>query len=341
LFPEVSGKIVSQSKKLVPGGRFRAGERMLGIDSRDYNLAVKQQRAAVQQAQMELATERARGAVAKREWSLIDKGIEPTAEGKKLALREIQLETAEAALASAESGLERAIINKSRTEIRAPFSCIVTEEFVDKGQVIGPSMQIATIVDSDLFWIRVSVPMDKLSWIRIPGMGAKEGSSVRVVQNVGPGKDVERRGRVTELLSDVDPRGKMARLIVAVENPLGLKGDEERKDYPLLLGAFVNAYIEGPTVEGALAIPRTLLRDGQQVWLERGGKLDIVPVELVWATEDEALVRGNITEEDRVVVTSIASPIQNMPLKLLDGMKERKLPPEGGVFAQQKASDPK
>ena len=101
LFPEVSGKITYCSEKLVLGGRFKKGETVLRIDPKQYNLALSQQRAAVAQAQMELSMEKGRKAVAEREWHLIEDEVKPTEQGKRLALREIQLETAEASLAAA------------------------------------------------------------------------------------------------------------------------------------------------------------------------------------------------------------------------------------------------
>ena len=52
VLPEVSGRIVFVSDRLVPGGRFQAGEVMARIDARDYELAVDQQRGLVRSSEL-------------------------------------------------------------------------------------------------------------------------------------------------------------------------------------------------------------------------------------------------------------------------------------------------
>ena len=80
----------------VTGGRFSPGQILVRIDPADYDIMLRQQQARVVQAKMELARERGLKSVAEREWKLIQDEVQPTAEGKKLALREIQMENARA-----------------------------------------------------------------------------------------------------------------------------------------------------------------------------------------------------------------------------------------------------
>ncbi|MFP4391205.1 MAG: efflux RND transporter periplasmic adaptor subunit, partial [Desulfococcaceae bacterium] len=139
LQPQVSGHIVEVSPTFMPGGRFLEGEVILKIDQRDYEIAVQQARAQVSQAQVELKTERGRGAVAKKEWNLLGGEIRTTPEGKSLALRVPQLENARASLESAKSSLAKAQLDLERTVIRAPFNCFVREKNVDVGQFVTAS----------------------------------------------------------------------------------------------------------------------------------------------------------------------------------------------------------
>ena len=74
VIPEVSGRIVYVSERLVPGGRFRTGDVMARIDARDYELAVEQQRGLVRSAELEVEMERARQAIALEEWRLLGDG---------------------------------------------------------------------------------------------------------------------------------------------------------------------------------------------------------------------------------------------------------------------------
>lgn len=316
VFPEVGGRIVKQSEELVPGGRIPKGKLVVRIDPRDYNLALSQQAAVVTKAEMDLATEQARKEVAEREWALIAEEVQPSEAGKKLALREVQLETAEASLESAKSGLRRARLARSRTTIKAPFNALVTEEYVDRGQLVGPATRIATLVDSDVFWVRVSVPVDRLPWISLPDKRGEGGSPARIVQRVAEGVEVVREGRVIKLLGDLEPQGKMARLLVEIRDPLGQANAQGEDRLPLLLGAYVNVDIEGPAIEGAVALPRPALRDNDRVWLKQHGQLAIRDVDVIWTTEDQVFVRGDLTVQDEIVVSRIDAPVEGMSLRI-------------------------
>ncbi len=322
IFPEVGGKVVYQNPKLIPGGHFKSGERILRIDPRDYNLLLQQQEAGVRRAEMELATEKARGEVARKEWDLIKDEVQPTEEGKKLALREIQLETAQSSLSSAKAGLEKARLSRNRTVIKAPFNGTILEEFVDKGQVLAPGARIATLVDSDTYWVRVSVPVDRLPWIKIPGInGAKEGSPASVIHKVAQGKTVKREGRVKRLLGDLDMKGKMARLLVEFTDPMGIDPvgtdpDSTDFDLPLLIGAYVNVEIEGPMLTDVILVSRLSMRGKDKVWINRDGKLKIAQVEVAWSAGEKVYIRDGLEVGDQVVTSHIAAPVDGMEIKL-------------------------
>ena len=322
VFPEVSGRIVYQSSRLVPGGRFSRGQILVRIDPADYDLMLRQQQARVVQAKMELARERGLKSVAEREWKLIQDEVQPTAEGKKLALREIQMENARAAVDAAQSTLDQARLMRERTVIKAPFNAVITEDFVDRGQVVAPGSRIATLVATDMFWVQVSVPVDRLSWIHIPGVNSKEGSPAEVIQQAGTEIEIKREGRVIKLQSSLDPRGKMARLLVEVDDPLGTPG-ENGAVMPLLLGGYVNVRIQGLQVEDALAIPRRALREQSRVWVMSEKRLQIRKVQVVWVREETVFVRGELRPGELVVTSRIPAAIEGMLLYTKDEQPEK------------------
>ena len=75
---QVGGLVVGLNDALQPGGIVKAGERLLTIDDRDYQLLVRQREADVANASVALQLEGARRHVAEREWEfacdLIDTG---------------------------------------------------------------------------------------------------------------------------------------------------------------------------------------------------------------------------------------------------------------------------
>ena len=315
LQPEVSGTIVWQSKRLTPGAHLDQGASILKIDRRDYELILEQQKAAVAKAQVTLKTERGRRAVAEREWKLLGGQVETTDEGRTLALRIPQEEDALASLKSAESALEKARLDLERTEIRAPFNALVLDEFVDRGQFVGPGSKIATLVGTDEFQVQASIPLSDLSWIDIPGVNARKGSAVTVMQENGYYK-VKREGTVTRLLGDVDPKGRMARIIIAVQDPLNLRR-ENPAGFPLLLGSYVRVEIQGQLAKGICTIPRAALRDENRVWLlTDDDRLKFMNVTVVWTRHDIVFVRNGFNPGDRIITSRIPTPVEGMKLQL-------------------------
>ncbi len=325
LRPEVQGRIVRHADALVPGGVVKKGDTLVRIDAREYQLALDQARAAVLQNETQLKIEEGRREVASREWKLVGDPSKSTQTGRSLALREPQLASAKAAVASAKSSVERAQLNVDRTTVRAPFNAMVKEETVEVGQLVGPTSNLATLVGTDTFWVQVSVPVAELRWIDIPGVGGGEGARASVVQEVGK-TAVEREGRVLRLLGELDPKGRMARLLVEVKDPLGLeKADED--DLPLLLGAYVRVDIEGRTLPRVAELPRRALRDGNAVWIAApDDTLRIQDVRVSWRGRDVVFVDRGVSANDRVIVSRLATPIVGMAIRTGDS-EDRAEPP--------------
>ncbi|MEZ4227311.1 MAG: HlyD family efflux transporter periplasmic adaptor subunit [Polyangiaceae bacterium] len=322
--PEAAGRVVWQHPELVPGGRFKKGDVLVRIDARDYRLALRQQSANVNRAQLELKLESARKEIAKEEWAIIGEDQRSSAEGKALALREPQLEAAQANLEAAQSARAQAKLAVSKTTLRAPFNGFVKAEAVDIGQLVTPQTPLATLVGTDEFWVQVSVPVDRLGVMDIPGWNAKTGSKAIIAQEVA-GQRVEREGKVVRLMGDLDPVGRMARVLVAIEDPFGLKmakakasesAPEPAGELPLLLGAYVEVAIEARISDEVIEVPRLALHDGDSVYVfGKDGRLGVRTVKVAWRRADTVLVREGLTSGEEVVVSRLPSAVPGMRLR--------------------------
>ncbi|MCB9676058.1 MAG: efflux RND transporter periplasmic adaptor subunit [Alphaproteobacteria bacterium] len=309
LAAEVQGKVVTQSDKLVPGGRFRKGDLLVQLDSRDYRAAVEAQERAVKQAELELALERNRGEVARREWELLGDKAKVDAD---LALRKPHLATAEAAHEAALAALEQAQANLGRTRVTAPFDAMVIEEAVDPGQIVGPASPVATLVGTEAFWVQVSLPVEKLSGIDVPGITADAGSTASIVQKLGPDAIV-REGKVLQLMGQLDPQTRTAQLLVEIPDPLVGEG------LPLLPGAWVDVAITGKSLENTWEIPRTALEKGEYAWVvDPEDTLRRRNVTVGWRTPESVIVTGGIEPGDRLVTSPLALPIDGQLVKPIE-----------------------
>jgi len=355
LASRVAGKVVFVSPQFAPGGRFRKGETLLRIDPQDYEIAVRQQQAELQKrvaeiaqreaeikqreaeivrAQSELTIEMGRQAVAKREYELLGETVRP--EDRDLVLRRPQLRACEAACAlakaarrsaealrdaalaakaAAEAALDKAKLDLERTTLRAPFDAVVLSRSVDLGSQIAVHQGLAVLAGTEEFWVEVSVPVDELRWIDIPGFNAESGARGRVFHEAAWGRDAFRVGTVLRLLSDLEPQGRMARVVVSVKDPLDTNREAGLR-HPLLLGSFVRVQIEGRRLQDVVRIPRGALRDGKNVWIIReDSTLEIRPVRVAWAGTDYVLVRDGLRAGERLIVSDLAAPVPGMPLR--------------------------
>lgn len=311
LSPEVSGRITYVSPNLIPGSRFSKGELIARIDKRDYKLALEQQEGQVAQAKLNLTLEHSRGQVAKEEWALI--GEKKTGNSKgSLALRKPQLREAKQQEATAQSGLARAALNLKKTVIKAPFDALVIEKNVDFGQVVGPSSQLVSLMGTSELWVDVSVPVEQLASIRIPGINSDEGSDAKVVQKVGGDKTIVRNGKVIRLHGQLDNRNRTATLLVSIPRPF----EVGQAELPLLAGAFVEVEIQGEVHQNIIRIPRGAHREGRYVWrVTKDDKLKRTEVEIGWKEPNHVIVTKGLKSGDEIVVSPVAFPLEGMPVQ--------------------------
>ncbi len=305
LSPELSGRIVHLSPSLVVGGRVAEGDVLLRLDKRDYQIAIKQQKAQVEQAKVELELEKAYGKVAKREWELMGN---PQQNGR-LASRVPQREAAEIKVDSARSSLQKAKLDLGRTTVRAPFNATVTAESVEVGEIASPGQVVATLVGTDALWVRVSVPVEYLGLIGVPGQGVSEGSSARVVQQLGGRGEVERAGTVVRLINELDAESRTAQVLVEVADPF----DPPPGELPLLPGAFVNVEFTGNEISGVVAVPRLAVFEGRYTWIvDDEQRLRKRSLDIAWGDDDTVYATAGLRSGERVVITPPSPALEGM-----------------------------
>ncbi|WP_419174598.1 efflux RND transporter periplasmic adaptor subunit [Desulfosediminicola sp.] len=314
LKPLVDGEVIEMNREFVPGGFYRAGETLLQIDPTDYQLEVDQLQSEVNQVDSDLLMEMGYQRIAEKEFTLL--GEQVSNEEKALILRVPQLEKLQAVQARARAGLAKAQLNLERTQVRAPFNSVVSSRNVDTGAVVGGSTVLAHMVGTDQFWLRLTLPVEQLDWVEIPATSDATGSTVRVYTQGHTKPDSYRIGHVIRLEASLEDQGRMAQLLVAIDDPMSRNPENVGKP-PVLLGSYVRAEIVGKTIESGIMVDRSYLRDGNSVWLVGdNGMLDIRTVDVLFRNRDQVIINGGIHDNDRLVTSSLASPIAGIPLKV-------------------------
>jgi RND family efflux transporter MFP subunit len=313
--PEVTGRVVEQNEQLVPGGRVGEREPLIRVDPRDYTAAVAATQAELARANLSVREENTLRRVAEHEWK--DRPAGFSDETLEYALREPHLDAARAQVSSAKSRMAKARRDLERTLVRAPFDALVVAEDVEVGQTVSPGAPIATLVGVDRYWIMVSIPVAQLAHIEVPGVNtdAPLGSKVRVFNEAAGERHAAREGAVLRLLGSVDPRGRMAQVVVAVDDPLGVRTDVSARPAPLLLDTYVRVEIEGKTLPGVVPIPRNALQADHRVWtVDQEHKLRAREVELAWREPGRVFVSSGLRHGDRVVTSGLAIATEGMKI---------------------------
>jgi membrane fusion protein, multidrug efflux system len=309
--PQVSGQVVRQSDAVTVGGLIPAGEELIRIDSKDYELALAEVKSNLEQARFEREVESGRQVIALREWNELQSDLNMEEVNRSLVLREPHLRRAEAVMEKAKNDIEVAELQLSRTIIQAPFNAMVVGESVEVGQLLSPSSTICELVGTDEFWIQVTIPFSQLKWIKFP-LGDQPGAEAQVVLDTGDGGSTEWKGQVLRLLSDLDPLGRMARLIVSVKDPLGLQKSSDSK-LPLLLGSYVEVRIDAGELEDSFTIPRKALHEGNQIWLVGGDNLlKIHRATVLWPEKETVIISNNFETGTDLIVSDLRVALPEM-----------------------------
>jgi len=314
--PQVSGRMATLHPQLIPGGVVERGDVLVEIEPADFDIALQQAESRLKRAEAQLRLEEGRQVVAEREWDLYRGEASMVQTNSTLALREPQQRTAEADVQAAAADVQQAELNLSRTEVTAPFNAVVLEESAEVGQLASAESELARLAGTDTFWVQVSIPPDRVPDVQVRS-AHRAGAVAHISYDAGAYR-VERKGEVIRLLTELDPAGGMARLLVVVPDPLGLKTAEQgaTRSQGLLIGSYVEVRIEGKREEQLVEVPREAVHDGDRVYVfSEDGTLAIRTVEIAGRLPQSLLVRSGLEHGEAVVVSPLATPVDGMRLR--------------------------
>jgi RND family efflux transporter MFP subunit len=321
LVTQVTGKVMSVSDKFIEGGEFKAGETLLQIDDADYLVALKSAQASVASAQVDIDIERATAATSAKEWlDLQGKSIE---EANPLRLNKPQIDRANARLDAAKAELAAAMLNYNRTKISAPFDGRIMSKSAELGQFMARGSSIGRVFATKTMEIRI--PMTD---IQISELGLTLGYSARTSGTQGLPATVtmmfgaEQRlwqGFVKSVDASVDSTTRLLFATVAVDKPFESQGEQF---VPLVPGLFVDVQLSSPNKLAGLQVPRTALRNGNQVYVYDDDKLRFKNVKTVYTSREMVILSEDSSSQlalgDSVITSPVPGAYEGMPIKLTD-----------------------
>ena len=249
LTPQVGGRVATLSPSLKNGGAFQAGETLLVIDRRDFQLAHEQAQADMATAAADLMLREAEGDAAKANYALLN----PGAEVPPLVAKAPQIAQARARLDAARARADIAALDLERTAFSLPFAGRVEESTAEVGQVLARGQPFGQVFALDALEVAASVSSEDLARLE----GAVGRSAIVRSGNQTFAAEVDRVG------AELDSRSRFATLHLTFA---------DLAEAPLP-GTFVDVVVEGPELPDAFVLPEAAEQIGGAVWLVADGVL--------------------------------------------------------------------
>jgi len=322
LVAQVSGQIVSVNENVRNGGFFEKGDVLANIDARDYEADVRIADAVLFDARQGLAEAEARTNQAREDWARLGN----TGEAPDLVLRIPQLNAARARIVSAESALEKAMLDLERTNIVAPFAGRILRKLVDVGQVVSQNTQLAEIYATDYVEIRLPLRNRDLPFIDLPesyrfsDVPRQPGGKVEIHSDLG-GEDAW-DAILVRTEGAIDETARQLHVIAQIDDPFG-RGNEDHA--PLKIGQYVTARLQGRTVRGALVIPNNTIYQGSYVYVVEDEILRRRQIEIDWQNDAEAVIGAGLEPGDILVTTALGQVSSGIRVAITGDESQRRM----------------
>ena len=310
LSASVAGVVAWVSPSLEAGGFVAADDVLVRLESGDYETAVARSRASMQQ--MEAEAERARLELER----MRNLSQERLASQAQLQNAERDYTVTQARLSDARASLKQAELDLSRTQIRAPFSAVVESKAVELGQYINRAANVAVLYGSDVVEVRVPLAIRQLGFLDIPlgnrGELSAEMAPDVVLRGMYGGSEHRWNGKLVRVEAAIDPNSNAVQSIIRVDQPSGSNAGWS-SEIPLPIGLYVDAEITGREVDDVFVLPRSVVRNNNQVLVvDAEHKMYFRDVEILRLEEQRVIISGGLFPGELICT----SPIQ----AVYDGM---------------------
>lgn len=308
LSPRVRGQVVELADSFAPGRIVTPNEWLLRIDPADFENVVSIRQSELEQVEASLKIEKGREKLARQELELLSRTIADV--DVDLVLRKPQADSLKSQLSAAQGAVERAKLDLARTEIVAPFHAQVLRRNVNVGSQVQSGDELAQLVGVDEYWVMAAIPARNLRRIAFEHDG-QPGSQVSLHDPESWGPETSRTAHVSRMLGSLDEQTRLARVLVTVPDPLGLKSDKA----PLILNSIIEVRIQGRPIPNVVRIPREHVHDRNTVWVMADGQLEIRETEITFLDAEYAYINSGVDDGDEVVTTTLATVANGVLLR--------------------------
>ena len=312
----VAGPVEWISSSMEAGGYVEGGQALLRLEAADFETALERSWANLQQAQAESEfadTELAR---------MRELAEQRLASDSQLQDAQRRANVNKARLIDAQASYDQAQLDLNRTEIRAPFNAVIQSRDVELGQYVNRAQSVALLYGADEVEVRVPLAIRQLGFLNVPlgqrGEISEEHAPDVLLTGMYGGQKYNWPGKLVRIEASIDPSSNTVQTIIRVSQPSTDKEQDENglRTIPLPIGLYVEADIQGRTVENIISLPRSVIRNNNQVLIvDAENKMYYREVEIFRLEEQQVLISSGILPGERICISPIQAVVDGMAVQ--------------------------
>ena len=312
----VAGPVEWISASMEAGGYVEGGQALLRLEAADFETALERSWANLQQAQAESEfadTELAR---------MRELAEQRLASDSQLQDAQRRANVNKARLIDAQASYDQAQLDLDRTEIRAPFNAVIQSRDVELGQYVNRAQSVALLYGADEVEVRVPLAIRQLGFLNVPlgqrGEILEEHAPDVLLTGMYGGQKYNWPGKLVRIEASIDPSSNTVQTIIRVSQPSTDEDQDENglRRIPLPIGLYVEADIEGRTVENIISLPRSVIRNNNQVLIvDAENKMYYREVEIFRLEEQQVLISSGILPGERICISPIQAVVDGMAVQ--------------------------
>ena len=275
LFSEVQGVMQPDGGKFKAGNRFTMGQSLVSINSADFRANLMSQRSnLLNLITSALADIRLDFPNSFEKWNSYAKSFDVNSgipELPAFSSDQEKMFISGRNILSTYYSIKNAEIVLAKYNLSAPFNGVLTEASVTPGTVIRPGQKLGSFIDPSVFEMETPVNSTMMKYLKV-------GQTVNVSATDNSGRTW--KGKVIRINNLVDASTQTMNAYLQVSG----EGLEE--------GMFLEASIAATEIDNAIELPRSILMNGNEVYVTDGKTLQQQEIEPVYFTEKTVIVQG-------------------------------------------------
>ncbi|MBM87529.1 MAG: hypothetical protein CMQ41_04065 [Gammaproteobacteria bacterium] len=310
----VAGPVAWISSTMEAGGFVAKGQELLRLETSDFETMRARSQATMQQAKAE-SDHAAREFERMRELA-----EEKLASQSQLQDSQRLAEVTRARLADAQANYNQAELDLERATITSPFDAVIQSRDVELGQYVNRAQSVAVLYGANEVEVRVPLAIRQLGYLDIPlglrGELSEQEAPDVTLKGLYGGEELMWHGKLVRIEAQIDPNSNTVQTIIRVQQPKAVDTKAQVRSIPLPIGLFVEADITGKMIDDIISLPRSVIRNNNQVLVvDAENKMYFRDVDIYRLEEDRVLIAGGLLPGELICASPIQAVVNGMSVQ--------------------------